>query len=105
MTIRKKSKAVKFLEKLTGRALTLGGIIESIRKCEDLSQKEFAKILGISPSHLCDIEQRRKFVSPERADKFAKILGYHREQFIRFAIQDMLDELKLPYEVELRKIS
>jgi transcriptional regulator with XRE-family HTH domain len=39
-------------------------------------QPELAKKLGISKSHLNDIEKGRKAVSPERAARFAKILGY-----------------------------
>ncbi len=43
---------------------------------EEMSQVEFAKQLGISRSHLCDIEKGRKSVSVARAARFAKILGY-----------------------------
>jgi transcriptional regulator with XRE-family HTH domain len=88
----KKSKAMKFLEKVTGGSLALGSLIESIRLAEEISQSAFAKKLRISPSHLCDIEKRRKVVSPERAAKFAQILGYSQEQFVQLALQEILDE-------------
>ena len=33
-------------------------------------------MLGVSRSHICDIEKGRKVVSPERAAKWANVLGY-----------------------------
>ena len=75
MSTKKKSDAMQFLESLVGE-LTFGGLIEAMRQAEEMSQVDFAKKLGISKQHLCDIEKGRKFVSPERAAKFAKILGH-----------------------------
>ena len=48
--------------------------------------------LGISKSQLCDIENDRKTVSPERAHKFARILGYSKKQFVKLALQKILDD-------------
>jgi plasmid maintenance system antidote protein VapI len=103
MTIKKKSEALKFLEELAGRPLTLGGLLESIRLSEEMSQATFAKKLGISSSHLCDIEKGRKVVSPERAARFAKVLGKSREQFVRLSLQEMVDEAGLKMRVEVVK--
>ena len=64
MTTRKKSHAMRFLEHLSGRPLTLGGLLQSIRLSEEMSQAAFAKKLRLSSSHLCDIEKGRKVVSP-----------------------------------------
>ena len=47
MTTKKKSDTLKFLEELAGRPLTLGGLLESIRLSEELSQAAFAKKLGM----------------------------------------------------------
>src|SRR3970040_1208306 len=80
MRTKKKSDAMKFLESLVGE-LTFGGLIEAMRQAEEMSQVEFAAKLGISKQHLCDIEKGRKFVSPERAAKFAKILGHSKRAF------------------------
>ena len=33
--------------------------------CDKISQSEFARTLGVSRSHLCDVEKGRKVVSPE----------------------------------------
>ena len=105
MTTKKKSKTIKFLEKIAGGPLTFGSLIESIRLGEEISQTTFAKILGISPSHLCDIEKRRKVVSPERAAKFATALGYSPEQFVRLSLQEILDQSGIKMKVEIHKAS
>ena len=99
MTTKKKSKAISFLEKTAGRPLTLSGLLQSLRIGEELSQTEFAKKLKISPSHLCDIERRRKVISPERAAKFAEILGRPPEQFVRLSLQEMINNLGLKMKV------
>ncbi len=101
MTTRKKSEAMKFLEETAGRPLTLGGLLESLRVGEEMSQAAFAKKLGVSPSHLCDIEKGRKVVSPERAARFAKILGRSREQFVRLSLQELVDEAGLKMRVNV----
>ena len=90
MRTKKKSDAMKFLEGLVGE-LTLGGLIEAMRQAEMTSQVEFAKQLGISKQHLCDIEKGRKFVSPERAAKFASILGHSEPSFVALALQDIVN--------------
>lgn len=97
----RKSKAMKYLDDLTGAPLSISNLLETIREGEELSQIEFAKILGISPSHLCDIEKGRKVVSPERAIKFAKILGYSETQFVRLSLQGMLDNSGIKMKVGL----
>lgn len=97
----KKSSAVKALEKVVGAPLTLGRALESVRKTEELSQDECARKLGVSKSHLCDVEKGRKTVSPERAAKWARVLGYPESVFVRLAIQGELDAAGLKYKVEI----
>src|SRR5437867_3770665 len=97
----RKGETMKFLEETAGRPLTLGGLLESMRLGKDLSQISFAKKLGVSPSHLCDIEKGRKVVSPERAARFAKILGRSPEQFVRLSLQELVDEAGLKMKVEV----
>jgi len=81
--------------------LTFGRALWSHRKCEEISQKDFAKILGISPSSLCDLEKGRKLPSVNRAAKIAKILNEPEKIWIRLALQDMLREADLRYEVSV----
>jgi|SRR6185437_2899239 len=92
---------LKTVEKITGQKLTLGTLIYSIRLCEEMTQIEFAKLLNISKSHLCDLEHARKLVSPKLAAQYANKLGYDEEQFIRLAIQASIDKAGLNYDVEL----
>ncbi|MBI4374364.1 MAG: helix-turn-helix transcriptional regulator [Deltaproteobacteria bacterium] len=95
------TKARKFLESKAG-PLTLGNLLMSIRRSDEISQTEFAKKLRISKSHLCDIEQDRKSISPERAARFARLLGYSKAQFIRLTLQGMLDNAKIPMTVSVK---
>ena len=97
----KKSDAMQLLEKLAGGPLTLGRAIESVRKSEELSQDKCAMKLGVSKSHLCDVEKGRKTVSPERAAKWARVLGYPESVLVRLAIQGELDAAGLRYTVEI----
>ncbi len=98
----KQSKATKYLEKLSGGPLTLAKFLTSVRKCDELTYEEFAKKLGISKSHLCDIEKGRKAVSLTRAIEFAAILGYSKDQFAELALQSQVTSagLKLKVTVE-----
>ncbi|MBI2519286.1 MAG: helix-turn-helix transcriptional regulator [Bdellovibrio sp.] len=100
-TRRTKSSTMKFLEKAAGRALTLAGLLESIRQGEEMSQIDFAKKLHISPSHLCDIEKGRKVIGPERAAKFARLLNRSEEQFVRLSLQELLDGAGLKMKVNI----
>ena len=97
----KKSETMKLLEKLSGGPLSFGRAIASVRKSEEWSQEACARKLGISKSHLCDVEKSRKVVSPERASKWARVLGYPESVFIRLAIQAQLDVAGLSYRVEI----
>mgnify|MGYP003596867818 CR=1 FL=1 len=105
MTIKKKSAARKFMEEVTEGPLTLSGLLYAIRVGEEMSQAEFALRIGVSKSHVCDIEKGRKQVSPMRAMQFAKILKYSEEQFVRLALQDIVNQLnkKTVWHVELKR--
>ena len=98
----KTSKAKSFMEKLTGGHVTLGKLLESIRLGEEQTQREFSSLLDVSISHLNDIEKGRKAVSPERAARFAKLLGYSESSFVELAVQDMLSGSGLSYKVQLK---
>jgi transcriptional regulator with XRE-family HTH domain len=96
-----KSAAIRTLERLAGGPLTLGRALEAARKCEELSQASCAEKLGVSKSHLCDVEKGRKTVSPERAAAWARLLGYPESTFVRLAIQGGLDAAGLKYKVDI----
>ncbi len=102
-TVNKKNKsaALKLLEASTGGPLTLGRLIEAIRLGEEMTQPAFAKRLGISKSHLNDIEKGRKAVGSERAARFARALSYSEKRFVKLALQSQLDRSGLKFRVEL----
>jgi transcriptional regulator with XRE-family HTH domain len=91
MTTKGKSRARRLLAKYTSGPLTLGRLLASIRKGEEMNLAAFSKRLGISKSHLSDIENGRKLVSAALAAEYARKLGYSEKQFIRLSIQDSLN--------------
>ena len=93
--------AIPYLEKITGGPLTFARLIQSTRLCEEKSATEFAKILGISKSHLCDIEKGRKSVSIERAVAFAEALGHSKDLFVELALQTQIEKAGLDYKVSI----
>lgn len=97
----KKSDASNFLSKLVGK-LTLANLLISIRQGEEMSQVDFAKLLGVSRQYLCDVEHGRRYVSPGAASRFAKKLGYSHHQFVRLCLQDLIDREKLHLKVEIK---
>ena len=67
--------------------LTFGELLESIRESEEMSRKELADTLGISPQRLCDYEKGRVFPSPKTALEYAQLLGYSGAQFAALAVE------------------
>lgn len=96
---------IKTLEKISGRKLTIGSMLWSIRECDEISQTAFAKILGVSRQYLCDVEHDRKSISAKMAAQFAGILGYSQSQFVRLALQAELDRYNLQLQVEIHEDS
>ena len=101
MTTKKKSSAMKFLDKAIGAPISFGSTLESIRLADEISQVIFAKKLGISQAHLSQIEKGVKSVSPERAKKFAKILGYSEVIFVELALQDQFKKAGIKMKIHL----
>ena len=101
MNTSRKSDAMAFLDELIGSPLTLGSLLQTIRITDEIPQNVLARRRGISKSHLCDIEKGRKSVGPERAARYAEILGYSAEQFVRLALQQMVESAGLHFHVSL----
>jgi len=93
-----------YLEKLSGGPLTLGMAIRATREGAEMSQAGFARKLGVTRSYLCDLEKNRKTVSPAKAAKFARVLGYAEQQYVRLALQDALRRAGLAYTVQIRAV-
>ena len=97
---KKMKQTIDTLEKIAG-PLNLGSLLHAIRVGEELSQVEFSKLLGISKQNLCDIENGRRFVSPKKAEEFAKKTGHSSTQFVRLCLQDILKRDGISFGVEL----
>ena len=102
MTINKNALDV-FKSLRKGQSLSLCELLLSLRLCDNLTQVDFAKKLGIPKQHLCDIEKNRKCVSPIRAVQFAKKLGYDEEVFVALSLQDILNKEKIKMKVTVEK--
>jgi transcriptional regulator with XRE-family HTH domain len=98
----RKSAAMRALDKMIGEPLTFGSMINTIRDTDEYTLKTFAKKLGVSIGHVCDVEKGRRGVSPERAAKWAKALGYPEALFVKLAVQSELDAAGLKYNVEIK---
>jgi DNA-binding XRE family transcriptional regulator len=59
----KKSATMKYLERIRGGPLTFGALVRSIRETDEHTLEDLAKRLGVSRSHLRDIEKGRRAVS------------------------------------------
>lgn len=81
--------------------LTFGGALWAHRKCEEISQKDFAKALGMSPGSLCDLEKNRRIPTPKRAAKIANLIGQPVIVWVELAMQDALREANLDYTVKV----
>lgn len=96
------AKVLKKLEDISGKKLTLGNLLLSIRQGEDLSQVEFAEKLGVSKQYLCDLEHGRRFASPKAAADYAHKLEYSEAQFVRLCLQDLVNRDGIPLHVNVR---
>jgi transcriptional regulator with XRE-family HTH domain len=100
-TENKKSFTLKDLEKKFGK-LTVGEFLHYWRTSEELSLKEFGKMIGLSTANLCDIEKGRKRVSPEKAEKIAKALKVPPSLLVRLSIEETLAASGLKYKIEVK---
>ena len=77
--------------------MTLGNFLASWRESEGMTQVAFAKLLGISPANLCDIEKGRQLVSAKKASEIADKIGYSKTVLVELALNEQLaaDGLKM----------
>lgn len=85
--------------------ISFGGLLKNIRECEEISQKDFAKILKITPQRLNDFEKQRRLPEIESAIKFARILKDSEAFFVQLLFQDYLNKENVKLEVKIVKKS
>lgn len=93
--------AKEVLEELDG-PLTFGRMLNGFRLSEEASLADFAKKLGVSRQHLCDVEQGRRSVSIERAAAWARALGYGEGQFMELALEQQARAAGLDVQITVR---
>lgn len=81
--------------------LSLGRALRSFRKAEGLSQEAMADILGVSTTNLSDIERGARSVSLKKALGFARVLGASEAVYAELALQRLLDEEGVEFDVKL----
>ena len=92
---------IKDLEKRLGK-LTVAEFIRVWRTTEEMSLKDFGKLVGLSVSNLCDIEKGRKGVSPAKAEQIANALEVPPSLLVRLSIEESLRAAGLKYTVEIK---
>jgi transcriptional regulator with XRE-family HTH domain len=82
--------------------LSVGEFVHTWRTTEELSLKEFGRLVGMSAANLCDIEKGRKGVSPEKAEAIARAIGVPPALLVRLAIEENLRAAGLAYTVSVQ---
>src|SRR4030042_1117341 len=72
------------------RSIRLSKAYRAIYKVDSNSEAEFVSI-----------EKGGKIVSPERAARYARLLGYSEAQFVRLALQALVEEAGLELTVQV----
>lgn len=91
----------KILFSVLKEKVSLAMALRSYRTREELTQEELALKLGVSKQYVSDLENKRRFVSVEKAHQYATILGESKKYFVMLALQDMVDQSGLHYKVSV----
>jgi len=91
-----------FLESLNSGPLTFGQLLSAQREAEEASVSQFAAKLGVSRQHLHQLENGQKRVSPERAVRFARLLGQSETFYLQLALQDLANASGISAHIEVR---
>lgn len=69
---------------------SFGKFVRDIRECDELSQAELARRMGVSRQFINAVEKDKANVSLDMAIKIASALGYPYEAFVEIFLNDML---------------
>lgn len=101
MSTKKKSSAIKELDKIRKAPLVFKDLLYSVRRTEEISQVELAKKAGTSKAKICDFEKGRRIPTLELAAKLAKALGHSEALFVAKIIEEQLQEANLKLKVKV----
>jgi antitoxin HigA-1 len=91
-----------FLQELNSGPLSFGQLLSALREADKQTLTQFAARIGISRQHLHQLETGRKRVSPERAVRFARILGHNEIYFVQLALQDLVNDAGMSAKVQVK---
>ncbi len=80
---------------------TFGGLVRSMRTCDDISQAELARRLGVSRQFLNAIELGKSNVGLDFAKRVADALGYSPEPFAEILIREQLQDAGIECQIKL----
>lgn len=78
------------------------GIVRDCRVRQEKSLEEFSKRLGISYSHLCNIEIGKRDVPLKLVEKFSKILKYDEKKLLKTLLEERLQKAGLNYKISIK---
>ena len=82
--------------------LTFGSLLKAHRFGEELTQVQFAKLLGLSKQSLNDLEGNRKSPTIHRAIGIAKKIGLLPELVVQVVLQDQVSKENLKLSVSVK---
>ena len=85
--------------------ITLGQMLKSLRKCEDLTLLELSERLGVNKQFLSAVEHGRKQVGVEFIKKIARILDTPADSLLEIYFRDVLRKHGLNMNVTIEKAS
>jgi transcriptional regulator with XRE-family HTH domain len=91
-----------FLTSMNKGRLTLAHLLSALREGEGETLASFAERIGVSRQHLHQVETGAKRVSPERAVRFARLLGQSETLFLQLVLQDLADDSGIAANVEIK---
>jgi transcriptional regulator with XRE-family HTH domain len=101
MTTRKKSNAIKELEKIRKNPLGFKDLLHSIRTTEEMSQVELAELSCTSKAKICDFEKGKRVPSLDLGAKLAKALGHSEVLFVSKLIEGQIKDAKLNLKIKV----
>lgn len=74
--------------------LTLGERIRQLREAKDMSLRELAKALGVSPAFMSDVELGRRQLSDQHMVRLAAALGTTKEDLEKYDTRPPMRDLR-----------
>ena len=102
MSTRKKSRAIKEIDKIRKKPLAFGDLLYAVRTTSEMSQVELAVKSGTSKAKICDFEKGRRTPTVELAAKLAKALGHSEALFVSKLIEEQLNNSGLKFKIEIK---